>query len=98
MGRIELYPSHTDEITLRDSTSDDLLELIRQKLHCTYISDLRNEPNNSFARLLLKKPNLNKYSLKVLNDTCIYLYCGQGGFTSQKGAIAFTQNKSTYCS
>ena len=85
-------------LNIKDSTSDDLLELIRQKLNCTYISDLRNEPNNSFARQLLKKLNLKKYSLRVLNDTCSYLYCGQGGFTSQESAIAFMQNKSNNCS
>ena len=82
---------------IKDSTSDDLLDIIRQKLHCTYISDLRNEPNSGFARLILKKINLKKYSLKVLNDTCNYIYCSKGNFTSQESAIAFMQSKSNYC-
>ena len=62
---------------IKDNTSDDLLEVIRQKLHCTYISDLRNEPNNTFARQLLKKINLKKYSNKVLNDAYNYLFCSE---------------------
>ena len=62
---------------IKDNTSDDLLEVIRQKLHCTYISDLRNEPNNTFARLLLKRINLKKYSHNVLNDAYNYLFCSE---------------------
>ena len=81
----------------KDNTPDDLLEVIRQELNCTYISDLRNEPNNSFARLMLRKLNLRRYSLKVLNDACSYIYCGKGDFTSQESAIAFMQSKSNYC-
>lgn len=62
---------------IRESITDDLLEVIRKKLNCTYISDLRNEPNNTFARQLLKKINLKKYSNKVLNDAYNYLFCSE---------------------
>ena len=60
---------------IKESINGDLLEVIKQKLHCTYISDLRNEPTNSYAREQFKKMNLKKYSLKVLNDACRYIYC-----------------------
>lgn len=62
---------------IKENTNEDLLEVIRKKLHCTYISDLRNEPNNTFARQLLKKINLKKYSNKVLNDAYNYLFCSE---------------------
>lgn len=62
---------------IKENTNDDLLEVIRQKLHCTYISDLRNEPNNTFARQLLKKLNLKNYSNKVLSDAYNYLFCSE---------------------
>lgn len=79
---------------IRESITDDLLEVVRQKLHCTYISDLRNEPNNSFARQILSKINLAKYSLRVLNDTCNYIYCSKFDFHSHESAIAFIRNSS----
>ena len=65
---------------IKENTNEDLLEVIRQKLHCTYISDLRNEPNNTFARQLLKKINLKKYSNKVLNDAYNYLFSNEDDF------------------
>ena len=65
---------------IKENTNEDLLEVIRQKLHCTYISDLRNEPNNTFARHLLKKINLKKYSNKVLNDAYNYLFSNEDDF------------------
>ncbi len=65
---------------IKEKTNDDLLEVIRKKLNCTYISDLRNEPNNTFARQLLKKFNLKKYSNKVLNDAYNYLFSNEDDF------------------
>lgn len=65
---------------IKEKTNDDLLEVIRKKLNCTYISDLRNEPNNTFARQLLKKINLKKYSNKVLNDAYNYLFSNEDDF------------------
>lgn len=69
---------------IKENTNDDLLEVIRQKLHCTYISDLRNEPNNIFARQLLKKINLKKYSNKVLNDAYNYIFCCNGDVQTEE--------------
>lgn len=69
---------------IKEKTNDDLLEIIRKKLNCTYISDLRNEPNNTFARLLLKRLNLKKYSHNVLNDAYNYIFCGSGDVQTEE--------------
>ena len=72
---------------IKEKTNDDLLEVIRQKLHCTYISDLRKEPNNTFARLLLKRINLKKYSPTVLNDAYNYLFRSEDDTHFQENII-----------
>lgn len=52
----------------------DLLEFLQYILGCTYISDLRFEPYNTKAKVLLKNIKLRKYSLKQIKDTIQYLY------------------------
>ena len=52
----------------------DCLELLRDALGCTYISDLRVKPYNDRAKLLLKQLKLEKYSLKQIADVFEYIY------------------------
>lgn len=52
----------------------ELLEFLKYILGCTYISDLKTDPYNDRAKLLLKHLNLNKYSLYQINDAFIYLH------------------------
>ena len=52
----------------------DLLEFLQYILGCTYISDLRFEPYNTKAKVVLKNIKLRKYSLKQIKDTIQYLY------------------------
>lgn len=74
-------------ITVRNN--DDLLELVRKKVKCTYISDLRKEPENTFAKAKLRKLSLNGYPLKTLNDVCRYIYDISREFKTTKEAISF---------
>ena len=55
----------------------DLLEFLKYILGCTYVSDLRQEPYNSKAKLILKQLNLKKYSLHQLADVFEYIYFKQ---------------------
>lgn len=52
----------------------DLLTFIQFIMGCEYISDLRTEPYNVKAKLLLKQLNLNNYSLKQVEDAFKYIY------------------------
>lgn len=52
----------------------DLLEFLKYILGCTYISDLRKDPYNFKAKLILKQLNLKKYSLHQLSDVFEYIY------------------------
>lgn len=56
-----------------DSNSD-LLEFLKYILGCTYISDLRVEPYNSKAKLLLKQLKLDEYSENHVKDIFEYIY------------------------
>lgn len=52
----------------------DLLEFLKYILGCTYISDLRTEPYNTKAKIVLKFLNLKKYPISQVKDTFEYLY------------------------
>lgn len=52
----------------------DLLEFLKYILGCTYISDLRTEPYNSKARLILQQLNLKYYTLNQVKDAIEYIY------------------------
>ena len=52
----------------------NLLEFLKYILGCTYISDLKNEPYITKAKLILKFLNLKKYSIDQIRDTFEYLY------------------------
>ena len=51
----------------------ELLEFLKYILGCTYISDLKTDPYNDRAKLLLKQLNLDKYSMNQIEDTFEYL-------------------------
>lgn len=47
---------------------------------CDYISDLRFQPYNHIARLYFSQFNLNKYTLKELNDIAQYIFFKEENF------------------
>lgn len=51
----------------------ELLDFIKYVLGCTYISDLRTEPYNERAKMLLDKLDLRNYSLYQIRDTIDYI-------------------------
>ena len=57
-----------------NNKKSDLFEFLKYILGCTYISDLRTEPYNTKARLILKFLNPKKYSKIQIKDAFEYLY------------------------
>ena len=51
----------------------DLLEFLKYVLGCTYVSDLRTEPYNTRARLILERLYLGYYSLNQIRDAIEYI-------------------------
>ena len=52
----------------------DLFEFLKYVLGCTYVSDLKTEPYNTRAKLILKLINTNRYSDKQVEDIVNYIY------------------------
>ena len=52
----------------------DLLELLKHTIGCEYISDLKFEPYNNRAKLILNQLNLDEYPSKQLEDVFEYIY------------------------
>lgn len=52
----------------------DLLEFLKYVLSCTYVSDLRFEPYNTKAKLILERLNINYYSLNQTKDAIEYVF------------------------
>lgn len=52
----------------------DLLEFLKYILSCEYISDLRTEPYNAKAKLILEKIDIRNFSLNQIKDTIEYVY------------------------
>ena len=52
----------------------DLFEFLKYVLDCDYISDLRTEPYNNRARLILCKLDLTSYSQRSIEDIIEYIY------------------------
>ena len=59
---------------VRMDQTADLLEILKCRLHCTYISDLRMEPYNSGARALLEGMDLEAYHPRHIVDVLKYVY------------------------
>jgi hypothetical protein len=51
----------------------DLFNFLKYILGCTYISDLRTEPYNTKAKLILERLYLSDYSLNQIRDTLKYI-------------------------
>ena len=52
----------------------DLLEELRKKVRCAYISDLRIEKYNKKVKRLFKKVKLTNYKQSVVDDVRNYLF------------------------
>lgn len=52
----------------------DLLDILKCRLRCTYISDLRIEPYNSYARTMLEEMDLSGYPYRDIIDVLKYVY------------------------
>ena len=51
----------------------DLFEVLKNLGCCTYISDLRANPHNTKARIILNILTLDGYSARQVNDACQYI-------------------------
>ena len=67
----------------------ELLEKLRNRLGCLYISDLRYEPYKLLAKQELQTLNLQEYTLRVLTDAAQYLYETNTHFESYAEAAHF---------
>jgi len=52
----------------------DLLDDLRKKINCTYISDMRFSPNKELAQYEFEHMDLSKYSADMRKDALQYLY------------------------
>lgn len=57
-----------------DCESLDLLELVQYIIGCEYLSDLKYDPYNSRAKILLQNISFDHYSLNQIRDTINYIY------------------------
>ena len=61
--------------TTEDSMDEkDILEFLQHALGCTYISDLRIDPYNERAKLILDRIDMRCYSLNSIRQAIDYLY------------------------
>ena len=67
----------------------DLFEFLKYVLDCDYISDLRTEPYNNRARLILDRLDLTSYSQHVIKDITEYI-------NNKKGENIKCQQKNIY--
>ena len=51
-----------------------LLDIIWKIIGCTYLSDLHYFPYNQIAKNIFNSMELNKYSLKDINDAHDYIF------------------------
>ena len=61
----------------------DLLEFLKYILSCEYISDLRKEPYNAKAKLILEKIDIRNFSLNQIKDTIEYVYSSFEDITNE---------------
>lgn len=52
----------------------DIFDFLKYILDCTYISDLRTQPYNTKAKLILERLYFNDYSVNDIRDAFEYLY------------------------
>lgn len=68
---VEKVFNNKKETVMNDCT--DLFELLKNLVCCTYISDLRTDPYNAKAQLLLNSLDLDRYSTRQVKDVCKYI-------------------------
>lgn len=67
----------------------ELLEKLRKRVGCLYISDLRYEPYKLLAKQELQALNLQEYTLRELTDAAQYLYEANAHLESYAEAAQF---------
>ncbi len=72
----------------------DLFEILREKVRCEYISDMKSEPYKSIAKKHLSEMDLSVYGLEVLNDACNYFYENTPPFNDIKDAVNYLSSYS----
>lgn len=76
----------------KELDTNDLFERLKKSLGCDYISDIKCQPYIRRAKVLMRKMNLEEYSLHDLNDMAIYLYGKNEKFQSIVQAKKFFGN------
>lgn len=71
----------------------DLFELLKNKLGCDYISDMRYGDVNRQAKYLMKDIDFKSYSTFVLSDMAEYLYKSRQIFNHTEEARIFFVGK-----
>lgn len=71
----------------------DLFELLKYKLECDYISDMRYGNINEKAKYLMKSIDFKSYSTFVLSDMAEYLYKSRQIFNDAEEARIFFVGK-----
>ena len=74
----------------------DLLESLRELVHCAYISDLRFDPYLEQAKRELQKMDVSHYPLPVLEEGIGYLFGFRCRFSSTEEAACFLRSKWQY--
>lgn len=70
----------------------DIYEVLKKKIGCEYISDLRYEPYNTKAKEWMKDLDIERLSVSELNDIAEYLYGKE--LDSQEEAVSFLKKGS----
>lgn len=76
----------------KELDTNDLFERVKKSLGCDYISDIKCQPYIHRAKVLMRRINLEEYSLHDLNDMAMYLYGKNEKFQSIVQAKEFFQN------
>ncbi len=59
---------------MQNNEQTDLFEVLKEKLQCNYISDMRFSPYNKMARAEFLKIDRTLYSEKMVRDLEEYLF------------------------
>ena len=66
-----------------------LFEVLKEKVGCAYISDLRREPCLSEAKGQMRKLSVETFSIRELTDIAEYLYGEKPDFSDTQAARSF---------
>ena len=65
---------YTERTNATMNANTDLLEFLQSALRCMYLSDLRTEPYNNRAKVMLDQLALNSFPARQVSDAYRYLY------------------------